>query len=206
MGVENLYSDFKDAALFDYLTYLCFLLSGQKSLSNIGGWGEGHRFAVSALSGPTFCDSISPSVKWGQLLSRCWTCRKGRQICCSGELILERDLSHAVVWKSTLMFEEHLVLEALGEWGSVNICTALHLWMQLHPCLVCCWCGVLIDPEPSLSRSWPISFISSDPKSQAIPHPGRPCQPNAGCNLLSLKLVASSTTPADIYIHCSWRL
>lgn len=51
MGVENLYSDFKDAALFDYLTYLCFLLSGQKSLSNVGGWGEVHRFAV---SGPNF--------------------------------------------------------------------------------------------------------------------------------------------------------
>lgn len=73
------------------------------------------------------CDSISPSVKWGQLLSRCWTCRKGRQICCAGELILERDLSHTVVWKSTLMFEEHLVLEALGEWGSVNICKILPL-------------------------------------------------------------------------------
>ncbi|NXW74059.1 NTRK3 factor, partial [Hirundo rustica] len=67
------------------------------------------------------CDSISPSVKGGHLLSRCWTCRKGRKISCSGALILERDLSHAVVWKSTLMFEEHLVSEALGAWGSVNI-------------------------------------------------------------------------------------
>lgn len=37
MGVENLYLDFKDAALFDYLTYLCFPLSGQKSLANVGG-------------------------------------------------------------------------------------------------------------------------------------------------------------------------
>lgn len=71
------------------------------------------------------CDSISPSVKRGQLLSKCWTCRKGRQICCSGELNLERDLSHAVVCKSTLMFEEHLVLGSLGEWGSVNICKIL---------------------------------------------------------------------------------
>lgn len=27
------------------------------------------RFAVSALSGLTFCDSISPSMEWGQFLS-----------------------------------------------------------------------------------------------------------------------------------------
>lgn len=55
MGVENSYSGFQDDALFGYLTYLCFLLSGQRSsLSNVGGSGEVCRFAVSALLGPTF--------------------------------------------------------------------------------------------------------------------------------------------------------
>lgn len=77
MGVENLHSGFKDDALFGYLTYLCFLLSGQKSsLSNVGGCREAQVCSLSSVRSH-LCDSISPSVKWGQLLSRYWASRKG---------------------------------------------------------------------------------------------------------------------------------
>lgn len=113
------------------------------------------------------CDSISPSVKRGQLLRRCWTSRKGRQICCSGELILEMDLSHAVVWKSILVFEEHLVLEALGEWGCVNICKILPLWMHLHPRLMCAvgvGCLLTLNRLSAGTDPFPLFLLIQSPK------------------------------------------
>lgn len=157
MGVENLCSDFKDAALFD----LFMFPSGQKSLLSVGGWGEVHRFAVSALSGPTLV------TQFPHLLRGCWTSRKGRQICCSGELILEMDLSHAVEWKSTLMFEEHPVLEALGDWGCVNICKILPLWMHLHPCLVCALgvgCLLTLNHLSAGTDPFPLFLLIQSPK------------------------------------------
>lgn len=73
---------------------------------------------------------------------------------CSGELILEMDVSCAVMWEGTLMFEEPLVSEALGEQDCVKYMQNIALVNASSPTpCVCCWCGVFTDPEPSLSRN-----------------------------------------------------
>lgn len=112
-GWENLYSGFKNDALFGYLTYLCFLLSRQKSsLSNVGGCREVQVCSLSSVRSH-LCDSISPSVKWGQLLSRCWTSRKGGRSAVSESWFWKWLL--ALLWCGKMMFEEPLLSKALGE-------------------------------------------------------------------------------------------
>lgn len=82
------------------------------------------------------CDSISPSVKWGQLLSRCRTSRKGGRsvreswfgkwiwavLCCGKACWCLKSLLCQKLWENGIVW---------------NICKILPLWMHLHPRLVC---------------------------------------------------------------------
>jgi len=96
MGVENLYSDFNDDALFGYLTYICFLLSGQKSsLSNVGGCGEaqvctlssvrshllGHNFPICEM-GTALKVGAGPPEKEADLLFQRADLGNGSELCC----------------------------------------------------------------------------------------------------------------------------
>lgn len=136
-GWENLYSSFKNDALFGYLTYLCFLLLRQKSsLSNVGGCREVQVCSLSSVRSH-LRDSISPSVKWGQLLSRCWTSRKGGRSAVSESWFWK--WIWALLWcgKARWCLKSHFCQRLWENPFVWNICKILPLWVRLHPRLVC---------------------------------------------------------------------
>lgn len=110
------------------------------------------------------CDSISPSVKWGHLLSRCWTSRK------EGKSAVPESWFWKWIWAMLWSGKAHwclknLLCRRLWENGIVwNICKTLPLWVYLHPYLVY---GGVVESLLTLNHLsvGTDPFICSDPKS-----------------------------------------